>query len=78
MELTIRTSNKQQEKYLIAFLKSVDIDYVQAKKEIKPKSKKQKSSKGNVLEFVTKWSGSLKGIENNKDEKVQRILNKHK
>ncbi len=78
MELTIRTTNKQQEKYLIAFLKSVDIDYVKAKKEIKPKQKISKPNNRNIIEFVSKWSGSLKGIENNKDEKVQRILNKHK
>ena len=74
MELTIRTTTKQQEKYLIAFLKSVDIEYVQAKKEIKPKGKKN----GDVMQIVAELKGTLKGFNPKGDAKAEHILNKHK
>ena len=60
---------------MLAILNSLGIAYTETKKT---NSTKQSTPKNNdVLNFINKWGGSLKGAEKIKDEKLQRIISKH-
>ena len=74
MTYLIKTKNQKQEKYLLAFLESIGAEFEQTNDSKKKKVERKKS----LIEFVSQWTGVLKGAENIQDEKVQRILSKHK
>ena len=83
MELIVKPKNTKQEKSLLEFLQSKGITYAVngtvAKKAILKTAQKNTEKKVRKMkEFLDSWNGLLKGVENSKDEKVQRILAKHK
>lgn len=79
MTIIIKTKNKKEEKNLIAYFESLEVEYVITKEgELDTQKKNSKSENA----FVNKWRGVLKGTTFTENElqsnlKLQRIYMKH-
>jgi hypothetical protein len=80
MEITIKTSNKQQEKYILAILNSLGIAYSETKKNDKlpVKEKAHDLKKQTPLDVMLAMKGILKDFDPKGDARAERIINKHK